>query len=78
MVKQIECITVDSRPLGPCRAISHHQPDNYREDRYSNPPRQNVRGKTSPRPIAIISDNPKKSLAFKDGYPHGMVVNTLA
>jgi hypothetical protein len=78
MLKQIECTIVESRPLEPCRAISHRQSDNCRQDRFSKPSRPDFREKPRPVQAGFYPDEPKKALQFKAGYPIGMVVDIFA
>lgn len=78
MLKQIECTIVESRPLEPCRSISHRQSDNCRQDRYTKPPRPDFREKTQSIPMGLVSDITNKAIAFKNGYPIGMIIDILA
>jgi hypothetical protein len=79
MLKQIECKIVESRPLEPCRSISHRQSDNCRQDRFARPPRPDFRDKNEPAPkTGFFSMNPDKPLAFRNTYPVGMIVDILA
>jgi hypothetical protein len=78
MLKQIECKIVDSRPLEPCRAISHRQPDNCRRDFYAKPPRPGFRAKAETDKAGFFSNGLKELIPSQKTYPLGLVVDLFA
>jgi hypothetical protein len=78
MLKEIECRIVDSRPLEPCRAISHRQPDNCRRDFYSKPPRPDFRAKTETNKPGFSSGGLKELIPVQKTYPLGLIMDILA
>jgi len=78
MPKQIECRIIESRPLVPCHALSHRQPDNNRRDDFANPSRPQPRQKVQAIRMGFFSSNIKPRLGEQSAYPLGLMVDTLA
>lgn len=78
MPKHIECTIIESRPLEPCRAITHRQSDNRRPDNYAKPLRPHMRDKTQTSRPDYFSTEPINFPKPQDTYPLGLWVDILA
>jgi hypothetical protein len=78
MLRQVDCKIVDSRPLEPCRALSHRQPDNHRREHLSKPPYPVFRVKTKAIRTDFVVNEYRKPFEAVKTYPLGLFVNITA
>jgi hypothetical protein len=78
MLKQIECRIVESRPLEPCRAISHRQSENNRPDNFARPPHPAFREKVQTARRGFFTKELKKHLQEQNSYPLGLMMDIFA